>query len=202
VHSIALSGRSLLAAGLVLSAYGPSLAEVRDRGRAVPVPMAAGASETDAGTGDDTTIRTSDIPPDAPKFEDYPVTPYRGPTAKPRMAGDRDAALFRTRIREASRNAPNFAGHYILAEWGCGSACVQIAIIDAKTGRVLHPSGLGYYTVTDVQGDLIDKSSQFRLDSALLIIIGMPNEDPALRGVSYFVMRDDRLVRIRFVRKG
>jgi hypothetical protein len=48
----------------------------------------------------------------------------------------RAAREFRTRLREAAREKPNFAGHFIVTTWGCGTECVEGAIIDARTGRV------------------------------------------------------------------
>lgn len=156
------------------------------------------------------TIRASDIPSDAPRFEDYPVKIYAGPNAAPRIAGDKEAHLFRTRIREWSREKPNFAGHYILATWGCGSNCTQIMIINAITGKVLHPPGLKYNEATNVHDELLTPghfdwhaggSIKFHLDSALLVVIGMPNEDCDLRGISYFVIRNDKLERVRFIHK-
>jgi hypothetical protein len=71
-----------------------------------------------------------------PKFENYPVTDiFKGPPAPPKLRrpGDR---LFRTRIREGAAKGPNFAGHFTVAEWGCGAGCVSIAIVDAKDGRI------------------------------------------------------------------
>jgi hypothetical protein len=47
----------------------------------------------------------------------------------------RAAREFRTRLREAARDKPNFAGRFIGTTLGCGTECVQGAIIDARTGR-------------------------------------------------------------------
>src|SRR5262250_1611988 len=70
------------------------------------------------------------------KFEDYPATAdFKGKPAAPVLA-TKSARMFRTQIREAARKGPNFAGHYTVAEWGCGSGCVTIAVIDAVSGKV------------------------------------------------------------------
>ena len=60
------------------------------------------------------------------RFEDYPVTAiFKGTPALPKLRlGDR---LFRTRIRKGAAKGPNFAGHYTIADWGCGTRCVSIA---------------------------------------------------------------------------
>ena len=47
------------------------------------------------------------------------------------------------------------------------------------------------------EGQLI----KYRRDSRLLIVIGGINNDPALRGISYFVWDGKRLDRIAFVHK-
>lgn len=56
-----------------------------------------------------------------PRFKDYPVAEkFNGPTA--RLIWKGEARMYRTRIREAAREQPNFAGHYIVASWGCGES--------------------------------------------------------------------------------
>lgn len=52
----------------------------------------------------------------APTFAAYPVTSrYQGPGVAPRLRPGTAAWQFRTRIREAATQPPNFAGHYVLA---------------------------------------------------------------------------------------
>ncbi len=71
-----------------------------------------------------------------PQFKDHSVSDrYIGKTA--RLALTRDDRMFKTRLAWAAKNQrPNFAGHYILTSWGCGTTCLMGAIIDAKTGKV------------------------------------------------------------------
>jgi hypothetical protein len=39
---------------------------------------------------------------------------------------------------------PNFAGHYIVVQWGCGTSCVMMVIVDALTGKIYDiPLGFG-----------------------------------------------------------
>ncbi len=59
--------------------------------------------------------------------------------------------LFRTRIQEGVRSGgelvregkvqpgPNFAGHYVVEEWACGSPGLMMAVVDALTGKVYNP---------------------------------------------------------------
>ena len=105
----------------------------------------------------------------APRFEDYPA--QRKFTSKPAPAiiSHPRARLFRTMIRTQAQNKPNFAGHYSLATWGCGSGCRGFAVIDARTGRVyFNPKALNVGTVPFQDED----SLQFRPSSRLLIISG------------------------------
>ena len=101
-----------------------------------------------------------------------------------RTAGHR---LFRTQIREAARKGPNFAGHYTIAEWGCGTSCVSLAVIDAETG-VVHegpfgalPNALLAYGKAlrydrDAKGEYQYDELSYRLNSSLLIARGCPND--------------------------
>ena len=56
-------------------------------------------------------------------FVAYPAGPiYTGPHAAPDLTEPQNYN-FRTRIRAASRNGPNFAGRWVLVNWGCGTGC-------------------------------------------------------------------------------
>ena len=124
---------------------------------------------------------------DSKKFEDFPVRElFQGKSAPVRLA-TREARQFRTRLTEASRQKPNFAGHYIFARWGCGSGCVQTAIIDAKTGRVFMVP----FTVTTV-GEEVVEPVQFRPDSRLVVVNGSRN-DQAENGTYYYLWDGKRL---------
>jgi hypothetical protein len=106
-----------------------------------------------------------------PAFEDFPVVEiYQGATAPLDLADNPAAQAYRTRLIEAAREKPNFAGHYIIAAWGCGAACVEGSIIDAQTGQVFM---LPFYVCcwNGAEGPF-----EFRLDSRLLIIRGRRNE--------------------------
>ncbi len=66
-----------------------------------------------------------------PAFEQFNVAEtFKGTPATPKII--RNHRSYRTQIREGAAKGPNFAGHYTIAEWGCGSSCVSIAIIDVK----------------------------------------------------------------------
>jgi hypothetical protein len=166
----------------------------------------------DAEGYDEHTIRPSDVPKDAPRFSDYPARPYPGPNAVPDVLGDPRSRMYRTQLRGWAREKPNFAGHYILATWGCGTGCAQIAVIDALTGRVFHPSGARTNSVANVHDELfVDGDSsprradfgalRYRVDSRLLVLIGTPENRAGNHGISYFVWENDSLRKVRFVPK-
>lgn len=112
-----------------------------------------------------------------PRFDDYKTADiFRGKPVPPKIvrAGER---LFRTKIREGAEGGPNFAGHLTIVEWGCGSSCVSIAIVDAKTGNVNDGpfNILGYGVILDY-ADGKDEPLSYKLDSRLLIVRGCPED--------------------------
>ena len=105
-----------------------------------------------------------------PSFPDFPVSIYKGRSAPVRIVSHDDHE-FRTMIRDASGERPNFAGHYILTSWGCGATCIQTVAIDAVTGRTTWvPFTLSNWPIG------VDDPRQFRRDSRLLILRGQRNE--------------------------
>ena len=74
-------------------------------------------------------------------------------------------------LREAAGQEPNFAGHYILTGWACGSSCIQTVAIDAITGLTI------WLPVTLCCWDPgVDDPRSFRRDSRLLVLRGQRNE--------------------------
>jgi len=45
----------------------------------------------------------------------------------------------RTAIRNGAKHGPNFAGHYTVVDWGCGTSCGIYVIVDARTGTIYEP---------------------------------------------------------------
>jgi hypothetical protein len=105
----------------------------------------------------------------SPRFTDYPVKEiYKGRIA-PVILDSRRARMFRSRLREDSRNGVNFAGHYTVVFWGCGTGCAQMAVVDAKTGKVYWPP-LDYIDIPDAPEDAATPHPNFRPDSKLLVL--------------------------------
>lgn len=73
-----------------------------------------------------------------PQFSDYPAGRlYRGRMAPLVVSSSPTARAYRTRTREAMAEGVNFAGHYVVATWGCGTECMGGHIVDARTGRAV-----------------------------------------------------------------
>ena len=127
-----------------------------------------------------------------PRFEDYAVGEiYRGKTASVKPSSS-SARMFRTMLREDAGRGANFAGHYILATWGCGADCHSFAIIDAKTGGVYFSPSISFVGGQRFQdGDRL----QFRKNSSLLIVAGAKNDEEI--GKFYYVWKNNRLRLIR-----
>lgn len=44
--------------------------------------------------------------------------------------------MYRTKLRQGTALGPNFAGHYTVVLWGCGTGCQVASVVDARTGRL------------------------------------------------------------------
>lgn len=109
-----------------------------------------------------------------PRFQDYHVaTAWHGKNAKLWLRTYNEK-LFLTQLTNAAKEPPDFAGHYKIAGWGCGSVCASGALIDLKTGAIHplpfagHGRGAEYWIFTG--GPVEEKYIEYRRDSRLLII--------------------------------
>ncbi len=132
-----------------------------------------------------------------PKFADHKVKVSK---AKPKpivFRGNKNARMFRTRLREARKGDVNFAGHFIFTSWGCGTGCAYGAIINTKTGRVYFPKelkGMGFGMMTNIP----DEPIQYRKNSKLFILHGNA-ADAKKAGVTYLVWQGTKFKKIKFV---
>lgn len=93
------------------------------------------------------------------QFEKYPVTQiYKGKPAPLNLNSNPNAAKFRDRLQDGVQKGANFAGHYTIVTWGCGTSCQTSAIVDTKTGAVYTP------------GIVSEVGIKYKLNSRLLII--------------------------------
>lgn len=117
---------------------------------------------------------------------------YKGKPVPAKIKG-KAQHLFRTMIREGAKDGPNFAGHYSLTTWGCGTGCNMFAIIDSATGDV-NFSNIGI----DL-GSNDNSGFEYRLDSKLLIITGCIGAEEKC-GVFKYTMEGKGLKLIDFKR--
>lgn len=146
-----------------------------------------------------------------PRFEDYPAESiYKGTPAPPILVTP-EQRLYRTRIRNGVNNGegverphgevdhagPNFAGHYIIVEIGCGSPCTLMAIVDAMTGRIYNPPMSNGLQLPRLDGGPWLPTVEFRMNSSLMIMRPCPNlaKGPVLD--HYFLWQNNqwRLIR-------
>ena len=78
-------------------------------------------------------VLAASMPPEFARFR--AEASLTKPPAKPDVRSGR-ARRYRTVLREAAVEGANFNGHYKVARWGCGTNCIEWAVIDLATGRV------------------------------------------------------------------
>ena len=140
-----------------------------------------------------------------PAFGDYPATVERANNVRVNLKSHKNANRFRTNLRNAAKESVNFAGHYILTNWGCGTNCSVSAIIDARNGRVYFPdqlegAGFGFCELPDETEPIVYKSN-----SRLLILNGFKGGDLNLEkgrcGIYYLEWTGTKFRQVRFVEK-
>jgi hypothetical protein len=131
-----------------------------------------------------------------PRFADYPVREvYQGRIA-PVVLDNRRARMFRGRLREDSRQGPNFAGRYTVVSWGCGTGCAQVAVVDAVTGRVYWPP-LEYTDIPESSETDPARHPNFRLDSKLLVLTRSHYDGRGGRTAYYYLFDKNRFRLLR-----
>jgi hypothetical protein len=114
------------------------------------------------------------------EFENYPVNEvYKGPIAEVNFKSRVGANKYHTKILEAVKRGPNFAGHYTIAQWGCGSSCGNFAVVDDVTGKI---------EVLNLDENC--GGAHFCLNSRLVILGLACVENP---GESYYEFKDGKL---------
>jgi len=94
----------------------------------------------------------------------YPATLWAGSLAPPRFSTDPAAKHWRTRIRDdCETKGVNFAGHYTIAEWGCGAMCEVLAVVDRMNGHVYF-GGIPFDTLDGHYG------ARYATDSRMILI--------------------------------
>ena len=111
-----------------------------------------------------------------PQFAAYPAGPLYEGSGAPPVLSTPTAKAFRTRLRAAAREPVNFAGHYRLERWGCGTSCAQGAVVDKLSGAVFPlPASVCCTTEFPSDGETIIGHPESRL---LLLWGKLDEEDP------------------------
>ncbi len=114
-------------------------------------------------------------PSRVPTFSAYSV-PVDQSSRRPPVIFDKRTYEYRTRIRASAKLPVNFAGHYVLSIWGCGTNCVQGAVYDTGTGAAsLLPFSI--CCNTDQQLNENKEMVDYRADSRLVEFNGQRNEE-------------------------
>jgi hypothetical protein len=141
----------------------------------------------------------------APQFEDYPAGRiFAGKPPRVDVPPDfPQQEFFQLSIKDLVDGGVNFAGHYAVREWSCGTNCHWLLVLDMKTGEFLRDSPYGTLSLTKEQ--TVRKQHdclQFRADSRLLIATGcFDAEDPANPaecGTKYSKLEKEKFVLIRY----
>ena len=140
-----------------------------------------------------------------PGFGKYPATVEKARVKAINFKKNPDARTFRTRLSEALKGGVNFAGHYIVTGWGCGTGCTNAAIIEARTGDVIWPDQFANIDASYGE-DYSNEQLEFKKNSRLLIIHGRPgsrNENAKIppSGDHYYEWKGNRLHLLRSVPK-
>jgi hypothetical protein len=111
-------------------------------------------------------------------FQDYPATVVRQRPAHLKLdtpVARQYVTRIRQALREAKQHGPDFAGHYTVAGWGCGTECAAFVIVDDTTGEVHAPPEIAHGVSLGVGGP------EFRPDSRLMVVASCP--DPQVYGL-------------------
>src|SRR5215210_4224975 len=140
-----------------------------------------------------------------PSFTQYAARVEKTKNVKVNLKSHKTANTYRTNLRNAAKEGVNFAGHYILTTWGCGTNCSQSAIIDARNGRVFFPrilegAGFGFCDLPDDTEPIV-----YRADSRLLVLSGFKGGDLESEngrcGIYYLEWTGTDFKQLKFVEK-
>lgn len=140
-----------------------------------------------------------------PTFTQYAAKVEKINNVKVNLKSHKYANTYRTNLRNAAKEGVNFAGHYILTTWGCGTNCAQSAIIDARNGHVFFPEELGgsifgFCELPDNTEPIV-----YKANSRLLVLSGFKNGDLDKKdgrcGIYYLEWTGTKFKQVKFVEK-
>jgi hypothetical protein len=141
----------------------------------------------------------------APAFTRYAAKVENRKNVRVNLRSHKNANMFRTNLRNAAKEGVNFAGHYILTTWGCGTNCSQSAVIDARNGKVYFPdelegAGFGFCEFPDDTEPIV-----YKADSRLIVLNGFKGGDLSVKnapcGIYYLEWTGTKFRQVQFVEK-
>ncbi len=127
-----------------------------------------------------------------PSFEQYKVRVEQIRSPRVNLRSHAIGRKYRTQIRDTIKaQGVNFAGHYTVVQWGCGTECTQLAIVDIRTGVIWHDPDV-----------IATRGYLFRRDSSLLIQDPWDGAGDFLPRVptQFFTFREGRMKRVAIVK--
>ena len=137
---------------------------------------------------------------ETPNFAKFPEGVVKATVKQVNLSSHPRAKTFRAVLNNGLTGGVNFAGHFIIATWGCGSGCMQSAIIDGNTGNVFFPGALEGATLG--YGELTNREPlEFKNDSRLLILNGVPGGKETGYGTRYYEWTGQTLKLVKYEKK-
>lgn len=162
---------------------------------AVGLFAVSGAGRAQQSDDPDCVFGFGSVPRGAPDYKQFPAgAVFRGAPARP-VLDSPEAKTFRTRLRNGAKEGADFAGHFKIVTWGCGTSNQCWAVVDEKSGRVVFDELLPSVWSGHVEDDdapkpapdeVDDFSIRWRADSSLVKVAGAPREDESREGVGYY----------------
>jgi len=125
-----------------------------------------------------------------PAFTDYTVV-AESHLKRPKLKLNNEfSRMFKTRLSNGLKNNPvDFAGHYVVVTFGCGSGCLYGGFIDAETGQAMEipfsVSPPGLFREPD--------PIEHKANSRLLIVRGNLNEADGSAKRYFFSLQGSKL---------
>ncbi len=141
----------------------------------------------------------------APSFKQYAARVEKIRNINVDLKSHKSARMFRTNLRNSAKEGVNFAGHFIVSNWGCGTNCSETAIIDARNGRVFFPDILEGATFGFCEFGDADEPIAYKPNSRLFILNGFKagelDKPNSKCGIFYLEWTGTAFRQVKFVEK-
>lgn len=136
------------------------------------------------------------------KRTDFPAQIPHNLKNRPPLLNTPYARYYRTLLRNAAKETPDFAGNMVVAQWGCGSGCVRLAMVNVLTGEVYFPDFDMFYPDSSSDDSLIEGVAFYYWpDSNLFITIGSQEGWADKPGVYYYKWTGKALKLLKVVKE-